>query len=63
MWKGIFFSTYNLKTHINAAHNGQKYHKCDLCENSFSIGKNLNSHMIVVHNGQKIPIMCRPSLK
>ena len=41
-----------MKRHINSVHNGQKDHKCNSCEKSFSEAHNLNVH-IKVHNGQK----------
>ena len=36
----------HLNTHINSVHNGQKDHKCDLCETAFSSKQMLQKHVI-----------------
>ena len=47
------FILKNLMSHINSVHNGQKDHKCDSCEKSFSSSGYLKKHINSVHNGQK----------
>ena len=42
-----------LKRHINSVHDGQKDHKCDSCEKSFSEAWLLKKHINSVHNGER----------
>ena len=39
-----------LRKHINAVHNGQKYHKCDSCGKAFSISGNFVKHISFIYN-------------
>ena len=46
------FAQY-LKIQINSVPDGNKDHKCDSCEKSFSQARTLKLHIDTVHNGQK----------
>ena len=48
------FSTRgNLKSHIDAVHDGKKPHKCSECDCSYSQKGTLNRHIKAVHEGKK----------
>ena len=43
----------DLKKHIYSVHEGQKDHKCESCEKSFSRAQTLKRHIHTVHEGHK----------
>ena len=44
---------FSLQTHIKIHHERAKTHKCDLCEKTFSLGKNLKIYSLIIFFGYK----------
>ena len=53
MWLMYIKRYFPLKGHINAVHNGQKDHKCDLCGKAFTQAGHFKTHINAVHDGHK----------